>query len=262
MVKNIKTLGIIPARFASTRFPGKPLAQIAGKTMIQRVFEQVSQAASLDGVVVATEDERIFEHVHSFGGKAVMTSALHLSGTDRCAEVAAMPDFSDFHLVANVQGDEPFIQPSQIDLAVNLLKKKMDAATPLSQQALCRIATLAKKIGHSDDLFQPNVVKVVFDRHHKALYFSRNPLPFLQNSPPDTWMRHGTFYKHIGLYVFERKTLLELADLPPGVLEQAESLEQLRWLENGYPVCIGLTEAETFGIDTPEDIDRYLQQTR
>ncbi len=243
MHKNTTTLGIIPARFASTRFPGKPLTMIAGKTMISRVYEQVHQA-NLDAVVVATDDERIRRHVEDFGGRAVMTSAAHASGTDRCAEVASLPAFSGFEIVVNIQGDEPFIRPSQIVQVADVLLK--DESLP--------IATLAKKIEVPDVIFDPHTVKVVFDKNYRALYFSRSPLPFVRDSDKAEWPSVAPFFKHLGLYAFRRKTLLAVSALPPGLLERAESLEQLRWLENGFPIGIALTEYDSKGIDTPEDI--------
>ena len=239
----MKSLGIIPARFASTRFPGKPLVDIGGKTMIRRVFEQASKS-SLNRVVVATDDHRIFDHVKDFGGEVVRTSSTHLSGTDRCAEVTALPGFADFETIVNIQGDELFIQPGQIDLAVDFLTKNKN----------CSIATLAKQIEKPGELFNTNVVKVVFDKNRQALYFSRETVPHLRNVPRDAWLTAGEFYKHIGLYAFRREALLEVAVLTPGRLEQNESLEQLRWLENGYKIGIALTDVESFGIDTPEDL--------
>ncbi len=245
-VPKIRTsLGIIPARFASSRFPGKPLVDILGKTMIQRVYEQASQASQLDAIVVATDDERIFSHVQSFGGNVVMTSPTHLSGTDRCAEVTQQVEYSRFEIIANIQGDEPFLQPAQVDLAVNFL---------VSQPSGVSISTLLKKIENPADLFNPNVVKAVFDKAGNALYFSRQPVPFLREVAPENWLSQGEFFKHIGLYVFRREALLEISKLPPSRLELAESLEQLRWLENGYKIGVAVTEMETFGIDTPEDL--------
>ncbi|MBI5915604.1 MAG: 3-deoxy-manno-octulosonate cytidylyltransferase [Bacteroidetes bacterium] len=247
MAKITNSLGIIPARFASTRFPGKPLALISGKTMVQRVYEQAAKSM-LSCVVVATDDERIFDQVKSFGGAVMMTSPAHSSGTDRCAEVAALPEFADFQIVVNVQGDEPFIQPAQIDEAVAFLTQHPD----------CPIATLAKRIEEQTDLQNPNVVKVVFDKNHRALYFSRSPVPFLRNFPPENWLPQTGFYKHIGLYAFRREALLAVAALPPARLELAESLEQLRWLENGYPIGIALTEFENISIDSPADLERVM----
>ncbi len=237
-------LGIIPARFASTRFPGKPLVLIHGKSMIQRVYEQVEQARRVNRVVVATDDARIYDHVRSFGGEVLLTRADHPSGTDRCAEVAQQ--FPEAEWVLNIQGDEPFIQPEQIDLL----------ADTLSQSARFSIATLAKQIEQPEHLLNPNVVKVVFSRRFGALYFSRHPIPYLRNHPASDWLTHLPFYKHIGLYGFSRKTLLRVARLRPTPLEQAESLEQLRWLEHGCRIAVGVTTQETVGIDTPEDLER------
>lgn len=249
MPKINKTLGIIPARFASSRFPGKPLAVIGGKSMIQRVYEQANKASMMDDVLVATDDERIFQHVRAFGGKVVMTSSAHPSGTDRCAEVAGFPGMEHFDFIVNVQGDEPFIQPAQIDLLVGFLQKTEFAS----------IVTLAKEINRAEDLTNPNVVKVVFDRFFKALYFSRSAIPFMRNQPLGNWVRHRIFYKHIGMYAFRRDTLLEVTKLAPSRLETAESLEQLRWLENGFPIGVCLTELDTTGIDTPQDLENCLK---
>ncbi|MBX2889778.1 MAG: 3-deoxy-manno-octulosonate cytidylyltransferase [Saprospiraceae bacterium] len=235
-------LAVIPARWASTRFPGKPLADIGGKTMIQRVYEQVVRCGRVDKAVVATDDERIFEHVRSFGGEVMMTRAAHPSGTDRCAEVAG--HFPQARWVLNVQGDEPFIQPEQIDLL----------ADTLASSARFPIATLAKKIETQDALLNPNVVKVVFSEKRGALYFSRHPIPFLRGVEGLDWLEHHVFYKHIGLYGFRRATLLRLARLAPTPLERAESLEQLRWLEHGMRIAVGITELETRGVDTPADL--------
>lgn len=235
-------LAVIPARFASTRFPGKPLADIGGKTMIRRVYEQVSLSRRVDKVVVATDDARIFEHVRSFGGGVMLTRPDHPSGTDRCAEVAAK--YAKATHVLNVQGDEPFIQPEQIDLL----------ADTLSGRGGFSIATLAKKIEKAADLFNPNVVKVVFSEKTGAVYFSRHPVPYVRGAEPPNWLQQHVFYKHIGLYGFRRATLLQIAALSPTPLERAESLEQLRWLENGLRIAVGITEQETFGIDTPDDL--------
>lgn len=213
--------------------------------MIRRVYEQASESG-LTRIVVATDDERIFTHVKDFGGNAVMTSPDHTSGTDRCAEVAALPEYVDVEIIVNIQGDEPYIQPLQIDLAVDVLMKNKN----------CPIATLAKQIEQAEALFNPNVVKVVFGQNMQALYFSRSPVPFLRNVPESEWLAQGRFFKHIGLYAFRREALLAVAALPPGQLEQAESLEQLRWLETGYAIGIALTEFETTGIDVPEDLLR------
>lgn len=238
----VKTLGIIPARYASTRFPGKPLVDIRGKSMIQRVYEQASKTQHLVHVIVATDDQRIYEHVNDFGGHVMLTDAQHRSGTDRCAEVAQQ--FADFDMVINIQGDEPFIAPSQIDQLVELLYKNQN----------CTIATLAKSLSNKTDFLNPNIVKVVFNRQQQALYFSRSPIPHFRGNE-DNFVPNAV-YKHIGLYGFHRKTLLELSRLAPSPLEKAESLEQLRWLDNGYAIAVGLTELETIGIDTPADLER------
>jgi len=237
-------LGIIPARYASTRFPGKPLALIHGRTMIQRVYEQAAATKRLDQVVVATDDERIAEHVLDFGGFVHMTRSDHPSGTDRCAEVAQR--FQTAELIINIQGDEPFIQPAQIDLLAN----------SMVESSVFSIGTLAKRITEKDALFNPNVVKVVFSAQQGALYFSRHPIPFLRNETPENWLANGLFYKHIGLYAYRRDTLLEIAGLQPSPLEKAESLEQLRWIENGHRILVAETELETAGIDTPEDLEK------
>ncbi len=235
-------LAVIPARYASTRFPGKPLVDIGGKTMIRRTYEQVLLSRRVDRAVVATDDERIFEHVRSFGGNVCMTRPDHASGSDRCAEVAGQ--FPEAEIVLNVQGDEPFIQPEQIDLLADTLAGNPDFS----------IATLAKKIDRPDLLFNPNVVKVVFSGPGAAIYFSRHPIPYVRGQEPENWLAQHTFYKHIGLYGFRRAALLAVARLSPTPLERAESLEQLRWLENGLPIAVGITELETIGIDAPEDL--------
>lgn len=239
----MKTLGIIPARYASTRFPGKPLIDIEGKSMIQRVYEQASKANLVDEVIVATDDERIFDHVKGFRGLVEMTDIKHRSGTDRCAEVAKR--HQEFDFVINIQGDEPFIDPAQIDITI----------TPLRDGSF-EIATLAKPLKTSEDLFNPNIVKVVMAQRGKALYFSRHPIPFVRNIEESNWIKHRTFYKHIGLYAFKRKTLLELSQLSVSDLEKSESLEQLRWLENGYAIFVNKTDKESIGIDTPEDLEK------
>lgn len=236
-------LVVIPARYASTRFPGKPLVSIAGKTMIQRVYEQVRLAPLVDQIVVATDDQRIFDHVRAFGGEVRMTDAAHPSGTDRCAEVALQ--FPEADLILNIQGDEPFIQPEQIAGLIEVL-----------QGAETGIATLAKSITDAALLSNPNVVKVVKSLSNRALYFSRHPAPFVRSMPESEWVTAGLHYKHIGLYGFHRDTLLAITRLPPSPLELAESLEQLRWLENGYPITVGITQLETIGIDSPEDLER------
>mgnify|MGYP001627204842 FL=1 len=235
-------LAIIPARYASTRFPGKPLIDLGGKTMIQRVYEQTKLASLIQDVVVATDDDRIFNHVRSFGGKVVMTGN-HSSGTDRCFD-ALQQQQKKYEYVINVQGDEPFIQPAQIDL----LAAALDGTT--------EIATLAKKITDTETIFNANVVKVVFNQHGKALYFSRSPIPHVRNKPESEWLQSTPFYKHIGMYAYRSDVLQKITSLPVSLLEQAESLEQLRWLEHGFSVHIIETERETLSIDSPEDAER------
>ena len=239
-------LAVIPARWGSTRFPGKPLTNIAGKSMIQRVLEQVNQSGQVNRAIVATDDARIFDHVISLGGEVMMTNPKHPSGTDRCAEVAR--HFPEAQIVLNVQGDEPFIQPQQIDLLADTLLQNPEAS----------IATLAKKIERADFLSNPNVVKLVFSAQVGAIYFSRHPIPFVRGVAPENWLEQQVFYKHIGLYGFRRAALLEVAELSPTPLEKAESLEQLRWLEHGYRIAVGVTELETIGVDTPEDLEGLL----
>lgn len=232
----MKILGIIPARYGSTRFEGKPLALINGKMMIQRVFEQAKKADRLTEVVVATDDERIYDAVVGFGGKAVMTSTNHKSGTDRCREVVDKIG-TGFDAVINIQGDEPYINPLQINQIAELIS---DENTPL--------ASLCKPVHDEDELRSPNAVKVVFDKDGKALYFSRFAIPYLRNQV------ERTFYKHIGIYAYKTAVLREVSALPQSSLELAESLEQLRWLENGYTVRMGVTEFESYSVDVPDDI--------
>lgn len=235
------TLGIIPARYASTRFPGKPLALIGGKTMIQRVCEQVAQAALVSDFLVATDDDRIANHVSALGFRVAWTRADHPSGTDRCAEVARR--YPDHKLVVNIQGDEPFIQPDQIDLLVASMQEYPNFS----------IGTLAKRILDPDQIHNPNVVKTVFSAAAGALYFSRQPIPYLRHPHPEG----NPFFKHIGLYAFYRDTLIQVSELPPARLEQMESLEQLRWLENGFRILVVETRQESQGVDTPDDLLRW-----
>ena len=238
----MKFMAIIPARYASTRFPGKPLAVLGGKTVIQRVYEQVSSL--LDEVYVATDDERIFQAVESFGGRAVMTRTDHKSGTDRIEE-AAEKIGSDADVIINVQGDEPFIQPSQIETLMHLF----DA--PETQ-----IGTLGKRFETIEGVENPNSPKIVTDNRGFALYFSRSPIPYVRGIDRNLWLEAYPFLKHLGIYAYRREVLREVTQLTQGRLEKAESLEQLRWLENGYRIRVGLTDVETVGIDTPEDLQR------
>lgn len=242
----MKVVGIIPARYASTRFPGKPLALIKGKPMIQRVYEQALKS-KLDAVVIATDDVRIADAVMDFGGQYVMTSPNHRSGTDRCCEALDLLK-TKYDAVVNIQGDEPFIDPRQIDLLVDLIVRD---DTPL--------ASLAKRIDDEDELFSPNAVKVVVNQEGNAMYFSRNPIPFMRNVDRDEWLAKGRFYKHIGIYAYKADVLHQVARMEPSALEQAESLEQLRWLENGLAIRMALSDAENISIDTPDDLHRAEQ---
>ena len=239
----MKFISIIPARYASTRFPGKPLAMLGGKSVIQRVYEKVS--GIIEETWVATDDERIFNAVESFGGKAVMTRNDHKSGTDRIEE--AMEKIGgDYDVVINVQGDEPFIQASQIKTVCECFD---DPST--------EIATLGKPFGNDmDAINNPNSPKIVVDKKGYAMYFSRSVIPFVRGKESKEWPLSYPFLKHIGLYAYRRNVLAEVTRLPQGELEKAESLEQLRWLENGYRIKVGLTDVETVGIDTPEDLAR------
>lgn len=247
-----KFIGLIPARYASTRFPAKPLALLGGKPVIQHVYEQACKV--LDDVWVCTDDERIAECVRSFGGNVVFTGTYHRSGTDRCFEAYKNVE-SDADVIINIQGDEPFIHPSQ-------LQSLMDCFEDDSTQ----IATLVKPFKPADGLEaleNPNTPKVVLDNHMHALYFSRSVVPYLRGIDKEEWLYEHTFYKHIGIYAYRSNVLAEITSLPQGVLEKSESLEQLRWLENGYVIRAGITDIETIGIDTPQDLQKaenYLRK--
>ena len=238
----MKFMAIIPARYASTRYPGKPLAILGGKTVIQRVYEQVKSV--LDDVYVATDNDRIYNTVTDFRGKAVMTRADHKSGTDRIEEAAEKIGL-DADVIINVQGDEPFIQPSQIETLMQLF----DA--PETQ-----IGTLGKPFESIDAVENPNSPKIVTDNRGFALYFSRSVIPYIRGKERDSWFGEYPFLKHLGVYAYRREVLAEVTKLPMSSLEKAESLEQLRWLQNGYRIRVGLTDIETVGIDTPEDLTR------
>ena len=238
----MKFIGIIPARYASTRFPGKPLAVLGGKTVIQRVYEQASSV--LPEAYVATDDERILHAVEAFGGRAVMTRADHKSGTDRIEE-AAEKIGTDADVIINVQGDEPFIQRSQIETLMQLF-----------EHADTQIGTLGKRFETIDAALNPNSPKIVTDLQGFALYFSRSVIPFVRGQEQAVWLEKYPFLKHLGLYAYRREVLCEVTKLPQSPLEMAESLEQLRWLENGFRIRVGLTDVETVGIDTPEDLQR------
>ncbi len=234
-------LGIIPARYSSSRFPGKPLVDIAGKSMIQRVYEQAKKCVHLTEVIVATDDVRIYDHVLAFGGMVIMTSPDHQSGTDRCAEVALQ--HPQYDVIINIQGDEPYIDPEQIS--------KLAACF---NNADTQIATLVKKVQSEQELFNPNSPKVVINKLSEAVYFSRSPLPHIRGQEPQNWLNYYTYFKHIGIYGYRADILQQVTKLPVSSLEKAESLEQLRWIENGYRIKVAETELETFAVDTPEDL--------
>jgi 3-deoxy-manno-octulosonate cytidylyltransferase (CMP-KDO synthetase) len=242
----MKFLGLIPARFASTRFPAKPLAMLGGMTVVERVYRQVR--AVMDDVAVATDDERIEKAVKDFGGNVVMTSVDHRSGTDRCYEALMKLGEKKYDVVINIQGDEPFIQRSQLESVIACFD---DKAT--------EIATLVKPLTAEDGwdaLFNPNSPKVVVNNNMEALYFSRSVIPYLRGCETQSWLNKHTYYKHIGLYAYRSDILAQITQLPQSKLELAESLEQLRWLENGYKIKVGITDVETIGIDTPDDLRR------
>lgn len=241
----MRFVGIIPARFASTRFPGKPLVMIGGKTMIQRVYEQVSLV--LKDVYVATDDKRIYDAVIAFGGKVVMTSEMHKSGTDRCYEAFSKLE-EQFDVVINIQGDEPFIQPIQIETLMNCFGSLE-----------VEIATLAKMVTKNDGLeglSNPNSPKLVVNKRNEAMYFSRSVIPYYRGVELEDWVSKHNYYKHVGIYAYRTDVLRELTLLEQSPLEIVESLEQLRWLENGYRIKVGYTDVESVGIDTPEDLEK------
>ena len=242
----MKALILIPARYASTRFPGKPLAEIAGKPMIQHVVEKATAVSQ--HAYVATDDPRIYDRVVTFGGKAVMTSTAHRSGTDRCFEafqkITAQTQ-EQYDVIVNIQGDEPFIQPDQVRSLIACF-----------EHPNIQIATLAKAFEKNSDILDPNKVKVVCSNQQTALYFSRSAIPFCRGVEPEHWLEQTAFYKHIGMYAYRPEVLQEITSLPQGRLEKAESLEQLRWLENGYTIAVRFTEHESIGIDTPEDLEK------
>lgn len=239
-------LGVIPARYQSSRFPGKPLVQILGKSMIQRVYEQAKKSNALADVIVATDDERIFEHVLSFGGKAVYTKENHPSGTDRCFE-AFQKHNGNYDYVINIQGDEPFIDPSQIDLLANVC----NGATEL--------ATLMIPVDSHEVLFDNGEVKIVLNQYHEALYFSRMVIPFIKGKPESEWHLNHTYYRHVGMYAYRADVLKQVTELQPSSLENAESLEQLRWLENGLKIKCVSTNFDSHCVDTPEDIEKVIR---
>ena len=244
----MKVLGIIPSRYESTRFPGKSLIDIMGKTMIQRVYEQAKKSKQLDDLVVATDDQRIFEEVKGFGGSVIITGKHHKNGTERCLEVA---ESLQAQFVVNIQGDEPFIQPEQIDKLCSIISSDTD------------LATLIKRIKDPSDLGNPNLVKVVKSLDDHALYFSRSPIPFdrSMNKVP-TLPSKKIYWKHIGIYAYRTEVLSQIVKLEESALEKMESLEQLRWLENGYKIKTAETHFESTGIDTPEDLDHLIAKMK
>ncbi|MFW5891905.1 MAG: 3-deoxy-manno-octulosonate cytidylyltransferase [Bacteroidota bacterium] len=243
-------IGIIPARYASQRFPGKPLVKIKGVSMIKRVFDQAKKTNLLSHVLVATDDERIYDHVNEFGD-VVLTSSRHPSGTDRCFEAArkisATWGISDTDVIVNIQGDEPYIQPHQIEQLCSCF-----------HESSAQIATLIKKIDDPDSVKNPNIVKVVSDKQKQALYFSRSPIPYFRNTAVQPGKQIPTYYKHIGMYAYRYGVLRDITQLPPSDLECTESLEQLRWLENGFVIKINVTETESLSIDTPADLNHFV----
>ena len=242
----MKVVGIIPSRYASTRFPGKPLAMIKGKTMIQRVCEQAWKS-KLDAVVVATDDMRIADEVLSFGGQYVLTDPRHRSGPDRCCEALDMLE-TQFDAVVNIQGDEPFIDPKEINLLVDMISRDDT-----------QLASLVKKLDDEEDLFGSTKVKVVLDKDGNALYFSRSPIPFMRNVDRAKWLQKGTFYQHIGVYAYKADTLRQIARMQPTALEMVESLEQLRWLENGLSIRMAIVETDNIAIDTTADLAKAIE---
>lgn len=241
----MKIIGIIPARYGSSRFPAKALADIKGKPMVQWVWERASACPVLNEVVVATDHPSIFEAIESAGGKACMTSETHQSGTDRCQE-ALLKQKESFDYVINIQGDEPFIDPAQITTLASLLDGQAE------------LATLMKQIKDPAFLFNPNIVKVVSNAMGQALYFSRSPIPHIRSKAEDQWLDQHPFYRHIGIYAYRTDVLDKITRLPTSSLEQAESLEQLRWLQSGFSIQLAETELESMGIDTPEDLQQAL----
>jgi 3-deoxy-manno-octulosonate cytidylyltransferase (CMP-KDO synthetase) len=247
MSGKLSSIGIIPSRYGSTRFPGKPLALISGKSMLQRVYEQ-SIRSNLDKVIVATDDQRIFDHVKDFGGEVVMTSSEIGSGTERCAAAVEMLD-TEYEIVLNIQGDEPFINPELLNELLVLFNDHT-----------VQIATPCKLIDSDDDLLNPNIVKVVIDDNHFALYFSRAAIPFIRDLKESDRVNQYNFFAHVGIYAFRTDILAEIVELPSHPLEKAESLEQLRWLANNYTIRLIKTGYQSISVDTPDDLDRINSQ--
>lgn len=242
----MKILGIIPARWASSRFPQKVLADIGGKSMVQRVYEQAQRSQQLTKVLIATDHPEIQQHVKAFGGEVSMTRSDHPSGTDRCRETLDQ-QAETYDYVVNIQGDEPFVQPQAIDELAGLL----DGQTQLG--------TLVSEIHDATVLSNPNMMKVIFNLRHEAIYFSRTAIPYLRDVPPAEWLQRHTFYKHVHLYAYRADILREITELSVSALEKAESLEQLRWLEHGYTIKVGITQHESLSVDTPADLEKAKQ---
>lgn len=246
-VNPMQVIGVIPARYDSSRFPGKPLVMINGISMIRRVYEQALKCKNLSQVIVATDDERILEHVMSFGGKVMMTAPYHRSGTERVSEVVEKLHSTDpdnlFEVAVNIQGDEPYIDPGQIDSLISCFRDKD-----------IQIATLIHEIDVQDELLSPNVVKVIIDKNRKAITFSRAPIPYMRGVEIDKWLNHHTYYKHVGLYAFRTQVLEIITRLKPSPIEMVESLEQMRWIENGFFIHTELTKSDSISVDTPEDL--------
>ncbi len=243
----MKIIGIIPARYSSTRFPGKPLVDIAGKSMIQRVYEQAKKSKSLADVIIATDDIRIEEHVKTFGGNVIMTKESHQSGTDRCFETLQKYTGSA-DIIINIQGDEPFIHPEQIDLLASCFNSDK-----------VQLATLVKKINNYDELYNNNTPKVILNKVEEAIYFSRQTIPYIREQKQNEWLNYQTFYKHIGIYGYTAKVLSEITLLKQSSLELAEGLEQLRWIENGYKIKVEITDFESIAIDIPDDLKKLTK---
>jgi len=242
-------IGIIPARYLSTRFPGKPLANIAGKSMICRVYDQAIKAKLLNDVYVATDDKRIYDEVLRIGGKAVMTAPNLVNGTERCfdayRQISETGGPSDYLL--NIQGDEPFIRPEQIN---ELCRVIAISGTP--------VATMVRKIQREDELWDENTVKVALDKHGNAMYFSRSPIPYLRGVERNKWLLRAEFYKHVGIYAFRTSAIAQILALHPTPLEKAENLEQLRWLEHGLDIRTGISEWDSLSVDTPHDLEKAI----
>ena len=249
----MNTIAIIPARYDSTRFPGKPLAKIGGKTMIERVYRQAEKATRVNEIIVATDDERIKQEVERFGGKVVMTGSHHINGTERCAEVMESA-YINADIIVNIQGDEPFILPEQIDELVKCFDDEN-----------AEIATLVKKADNEELLNYSGEVKVVYDIEKYAMYFSRQTIPFIQKTAKENWLEKQAHYLHVGIYGFRDYILNDIVKLPESKLEKLESLEQIRWLENGYKIKLGFTTHTSMAVETPEDLiaaEAYFQKHR